>query len=295
MANGPGIVGMGTDNASDHRRRRRQTSFSLAQVRIKSTHHPMALQPVLGTATGTCDGRSTMTAIRLQKFLSEAGACSRRRGEKHILAGEVTVNGNVVTALGTKVDPRTDRVHLQGTLVKRPDRLVYVMLNKPAGVVTSCEHRGEPVVTDLVELPQRLFPVGRLDKESTGLLLLTNDGRIHHRLSHPSFDHEKEYDVTVQRPIGDANLEALRRGMPLDGVRTRYAQVRRISAKRFRIVLKEGKNRQIRRMVGKVGHRVTRLHRLRVVDLTLGRLANGRWRHLSGDEIRRLLNSLELE
>ena len=215
-----------------------------------------------------------MPLMRLQKFLSEAGACSRRRGEKHILAGEVAVNGEVVTALGTKVDPHTDTVHLKGIRVASSGTLFYVMLNKPAGVVTSCEHRGEPVVTDLVDLPQRLFPVGRLDKDSTGLLLLTNDGRIHHRLSHPSFDHEKEYDVSVRQPIDDASLDAMRKGMRLDGAMTRRARVKRISANRFRIVLKEGKNRQIRRMVGKVGNRVTRLHRIRMADLRLGRLAN---------------------
>ena len=235
-----------------------------------------------------------MPLIRIQKFLSEAGACSRRTGEKHILTGEVTVNGKVVTALGTKVDPAVDTVHLKGVRVQKADRLVYVMLNKPTGVVTSCEHRGEPVVTDLVDLPQRLFPVGRLDKESTGLLLLTNDGRIHHRLSHPSFDHEKEYDVSVQRTIDDAALEALRQGMRLDGAMTRKARVKRIAARRFRIVLKEGKNRQIRRMVGKVGNRVARLHRIRVSDLKLGRLGKGEWRHLTTDEVRRLLNRLEL-
>jgi pseudouridine synthase len=233
--------------------------------------------------------------IRLQKFLSEAGACSRRKGEAHILAGNVTVNGAVVVTLGTKVDPETDMVHLNGLPVGKPDQLIYVMLNKPEGIVASCEHRGEPVVTDLVDLPQRLFPVGRLDKDSTGLLLMTNDGRIHHRLSHPSFDHEKEYDVTVQWPLADQALAAMQKGMPLSGVMTRPARVHRISGNRFRIVLKEGKNRQIRRMVNKVGNRVVRLHRIRVADLKLGGLAKGSWRHLRPGETRRLLDRLQLK
>jgi pseudouridine synthase len=232
--------------------------------------------------------------VRLQKFLSEAGACSRRKGEAHILAGDVTVNGMVVSTLGTKVDPEADVVHLNGMPVGKPDRHIYVMLNKPEGIVTSCEHRGEPVVTDLVNLPQRLFPVGRLDKDSTGLLLMTNDGRIHHRLSHPSFDHEKEYDVTVQRPLADQDLAAMEKGMPLSGVMTRPARVHRLSGNRFRIVLKEGKNRQIRRMVKKVGNRVVRLHRIRVADLKLGDLAKGSWRHLRPEELRRLLKKLQL-
>lgn len=236
-----------------------------------------------------------MALVRLQKFLSEAGACSRRKGEAHILAGNVTVNGAVVVTLGTKVDSEADAVHLKGVPVGKPDRRIYVMLNKPEGVVASCKHRGEPVVTDLVDLPQRLFPVGRLDKDSTGLLLLTNDGRIHHRLSHPSFDHEKEYDVTVQWPLADQALAAMEKGMPLSGVMTRPARVRRISRNRFRIVLMEGKNRQIRRMVKQAGNRVVRLNRIRVADLELGGLGKGSWRHLSPGEIQRLLKQLRLQ
>ena len=235
-----------------------------------------------------------MALVRLQKFLADAGACSRRKGEAHILAGRVTVNGSVVTTLGTKVNADTDQVRLDGRLVTASQQDIYVMLNKPGGVVSSCRHRGEPVVTDLIDLPQRLFPVGRLDKDSTGLLLLTTDGRIHHRLSHPSFDHEKEYEVTVERPIQDEALDLLRSGLPLSGVMTRPARVTRLSRRRFRIVLMEGKNRQIRRMVQKVGNRVVGLDRIRVADIKLGNLARGSWRHLRADERRRLLDRLGL-
>jgi len=236
-----------------------------------------------------------MALVRLQKFLADAGACSRRKGEAHILAGRVTVNGDVITRLGSKVDPDTDTVCLNGQTVALSEGNIYVMLNKPAGVVSSCRHRGEPVVTDLVDLPQRLFPVGRLDKDSTGLLLLTSDGRIHHRLSHPSFDHEKEYDVTVERPIDNHALGLLEKGLPLSGVMTRPARVTRISKRQFRIVLMEGKNRQIRRMLKKVGNTVVRLHRIRVAGLKLGNLARGAWRHLRADERRRLLDQLGLK
>jgi 23S rRNA pseudouridine2605 synthase/23S rRNA pseudouridine2604 synthase len=236
-----------------------------------------------------------MTLVRLQKFLSQAGACSRRKGETHILAGDVTVNGKTVTTLGTKVNPECDMVQLNGAPVGRTDPHVYVMLNKPAGVVSSCDHRGERVVTDLVDLPQRLFPVGRLDRDSTGLLLLTNDGRIHHRLSHPSFDHEKEYDVKVKWPVEDGDLDAMRKGVSLSGVMTRPACVTRLSNRRFRIVLKEGRNRQIRRMVKEVGNRVVALHRIRVADVMLGKLEKGGWRHLTEDEVERLLRRLKLE
>ena len=233
--------------------------------------------------------------VRLQKFLSQAGVCCLTQGERHILAGDVAVNGRLVTALGTKIDPDCDTIRFKGALVAVSGRRIYVMLNKPEGTVTSCRHRNQAVVTDLVDLPQRLFPVGRLDKDSTGLLLLTNDGRIHHRLSHPSFDHEKEYQVTVQWPIDDAALDAMAAGIRLSDALTRPARVRRIADRSFRIVLMEGRNRQIRRMVQQVGHRVVELHRLRVADLTLGRLPKGAWRLLTRAETRQLLDRLQLK
>ena len=231
-----------------------------------------------------------MTLMRLQKYLSTAGFCSRRSGEAYILRGAVTVNDQTVTELGTKVDPDRDTVAVDGQTVRLQGKSVYILLNKPAGFVTSCRHPGERVVLDLVTVAQRIFPVGRLDKDSRGLLLLTNDGRIHHRLSHPSFDHEKEYEVTVAAPIADGALMKMARGMPLMGTRTRPATVRRLTARRFRIVLQEGRNRQIRRMVGKLGHQVIDLKRIRLANLSLGRLVEGTWRHLSPGEVAALLS-----
>ena len=230
-----------------------------------------------------------MSEMRLQKFLSSAGICSRRKGEEFIVAGKVSVNGKIITELGTKIDPARDQVDVDGQVIKPTDEFIYIALNKPGDYVTSCSHPGEKIVVDLVDISERIYPVGRLDKDSTGLLLLTNDGRIHHRLSHPSFDHEKEYDVSVARPISDGALQKMRAGLPLMGTRTRPARVARISARRFRIVLQEGKNRQIRRMVRKVGNKVTRLQRIRVAGIKLGKLASGKWRHLSQSEKESLL------
>ncbi|MDX2500167.1 MAG: pseudouridine synthase [Deltaproteobacteria bacterium] len=227
--------------------------------------------------------------MRLQKFLSSAGVCSRRKGEEFIVAGKVSVNGKIITELGTKIDPARDQVDVDGQVIKPTDEFIYIALNKPGDYVTSCSHPGEKIVVDLVDISERIYPVGRLDKDSTGLLLLTNDGRIHHRLSHPSFDHEKEYDVSVARPISDGALQKMRAGLPLMGTRTRPARVARISARRFRIVLQEGRNRQIRRMVRKVGNKVTRLQRIRVAGIKLGKLASGKWRHLSQSEKESLL------
>ena len=230
--------------------------------------------------------------MRLQKYLSSAGFCSRRKGEEYIKAGVVKVNGTVVTELGTKVDPENDRIEVNQTPIQADQNRVYIALNKPKDYVTSCDHPGEKIVLDLVDIPQRIYPVGRLDKDSTGLLLLTNDGRLHHRLSHPSFDHEKEYEVTVRSHISDGALTSLEKGMPMMGTRTRPAKIKRLSSNRFRIVLKEGKNRQIRRMVRKVGRRVTGLKRIRISNIKLGRLSQGSWRHLAEKEKRGLLKTL---
>jgi len=228
--------------------------------------------------------------IRLQKFLSAAGVCSRRRGEDLIRAGRVTVNGQVVAELGAKVDPDKDRVSVDDQPVKPAPRMVYIALNKPRGYVTSCRHAGKKIVLELVNVAERIYPVGRLDKDSTGLLLLTNDGRLHLKLSHPSFDHEKEYDVTVERPISDGALRRMAEGVPILDTRTRPAVVTRLGERAFRIVLKEGRNRQIRRMVRRLGNEVVELKRSRVASVRLGRLAEGAWRHLSAEEVAALLS-----
>lgn len=233
-----------------------------------------------------------MPQVRLQKYLSESGVCSRRAGEGLIREGRVSVNETIVTRLGTKIDPKTDRVKVDGRPVTGHPPRIYIALNKPKGYVTSCNHPGEQVVIDLVDLPVRLYPVGRLDKDSIGLLLLTNDGRLHHHLSHPGFDHEKEYEVTVQRPISDDDLQQLATGVVLKGRKTRPADVERLSGRRFRMVLREGRNRQIRRMLRQLGHRVRRLKRIRMANITLGRLPPGGWRYLTRAETKSLLSGL---
>ena len=230
--------------------------------------------------------------MRLQKYLSEAGVCSRRKGEEYIKAGLVRVNSRIVAELGTKVDPEKDRVEFDGKIIALTSEPIYIALNKPKGYVTSCSHPGEKIVLDFIDIPQRIYPIGRLDKDSTGLLILTNDGTLHHRLSHPSFDHEKEYDVTVSRPITDGSLRNIAKGLPMMGTKTRPTEIQRISSRRFRIVLKEGRNRQIRRMVRKVGNHVIRLKRIRISKIKLGSLAEGNWRNLAEKEKTELLTRL---
>ena len=233
-----------------------------------------------------------MVEMRLQKYLSAAGICSRRKGEEYIKAGWVKVNGKVVTELGVKVDPERDAVEVECDAIRSDSAPIYIALNKPKGYVSSCRQQNEQVVMDLLDISDRVYPIGRLDKDSTGLLLLTNDGYLHHRLTHPSFNHEKEYEVTVAKPLPEGALRKLAEGLPMMGTRTRPARVNRISARRFRIVLQEGKNRQIRRMVRKVGNQVTSLKRIRIANIKLGNLPSGSWRHLTKREKEKLLKAL---
>ncbi len=234
-----------------------------------------------------------MPRIRLQKYLSQVGFCSRRKGEKHIVAGRVRVNGQIVSQLGVCVDTDSDHVAVNGQVVAAQPPKIYIALNKPAGYISSCKHRNAKIVLDLIDLKTRIYPIGRLDKDSVGLLLLTNDGALHQRLSHPSFDHEKEYEVTTARPLADSALQKMANGLYLDGVKTRPARVKRAGSRKFRITLQEGRNRQIRRMVAQLGGKVARLKRIRIANLRLGDLKEGRWRHLTAAEKRNLIKAVK--
>ena len=229
--------------------------------------------------------------MRLQKFLSKAGICSRRKGEEYIQFGWVKVNGKTVTELGVKVDPERDFVEVDSEAIELNTASITLALNKPRGYVSSCHQPDEKIVLDLVDISERIYPIGRLDKDSSGLLLLTNDGLLHHQLSHPSFNHEKEYEVKVAKVLPEGALTKLAKGLPMMGTRTRPAGVQRISARRFKIVLQEGKNRQIRRMVRKVGNQVVSLKRIRIANIKLGDLPSGSWRHLTPKELEGLLKA----
>ncbi|MCD6584794.1 MAG: rRNA pseudouridine synthase [Desulfobacteraceae bacterium] len=229
--------------------------------------------------------------IRLQKYLSGAGVCSRRKGEEYIKSGRVTVNGETVIQQGVQVDPGKDRVEVDGKVVRINDQKIYIILNKPAGYITSRSHGTRKIVFDLIDIKVRLNPVGRLDKDSTGLLLLTNDGELHNRLIHPSFDHEKEYEVETLKSVSDKSLEILRQGVVIENKKTRPAKIDRIAENSFKIILKEGRKRQIRRMVEKVDNRVASLHRIRISTLYIGKLKTGQWRHLSQNEVNALRKS----
>lgn len=222
---------------------------------------------------------------RLQKILSAAGVCSRRQAETYLQAGRVTVNGRPV-GLGDKADPERDVIALNGTLVGKPKAFTYIMLHKPRGYVTTlADDRGRPTVAQLIAgCPVRLWPVGRLDYDSEGLLLCTNDGALTQRLTHPSHQVEKEYLVRVSGDV-DAALPILTAPMCLDGEPLAPAQVSRLSPDRLRVVIHQGKNRQVRRMCAAAGLEVLRLKRVREGSITLGNLPCGEWRFLTEHEI----------
>jgi 23S rRNA pseudouridine2605 synthase len=223
---------------------------------------------------------------RLNRYLAGAGVASRRSVEEHIRAGRVTVNGTVA-GLATRVGPGDD-VRLDGRPVNRSP-LRTVLLHKPAGAVTTArDTHGRPTVVGLVGGDDRLFPVGRLDMETTGALLLTNDGDLAHLLMHPRHEVEKEYRATVEGEPGPEALERLRRGVALEDGMTAPAAVRLESASVVRLTIHEGRNRQVRRMLAAVGHPVIALERTRYASLTVDGLAPAAWRELAEDELRRL-------
>lgn len=206
------------------------------------------------------------------------GYCSRRKADEYIGSGKVRVNKQTVTEMGHKVDPTKDEVEVMGLEAKKSnvDNYVYFKMNKPFGYECTVKaEEGSKTVYDLIKVRERVFTVGRLDKESEGLLLFTNDGRLVYQLTHPKFEKEKEYEVTVDRNITDGHLKIMANGVDILGKTTAPAKVVRVSQRKFNIVLKEGMNRQIRRMCRKVGYRVHRLRRLRIGEIKLGNLEQG--------------------
>ncbi|MBU1018178.1 rRNA pseudouridine synthase [Patescibacteria group bacterium] len=233
-----------------------------------------------------------MPLLRLNKYLAQQGVASRREADRLIADGLISVNGAVVKEMGVKIDPEKDKVTVNKKVVERQEKLIYIALNKPAGYVTSVAHTRfeRDIVMDLIPLKERIFPVGRLDKNTTGLLILTNDGTLTFKLTHPSSECEKEYEVTVDGLIRPGQMDKLRAGVKLWGEKTKETQVKKISSNRMRIVLKEGKNRQIRRICEKVGLPVVALKRIRIKGLRLGDLPEGEYRNLTKAEIESLKN-----
>ncbi|CAH1227871.1 23S rRNA pseudouridine(2604) synthase RluF [Paenibacillus sp. JJ-223] len=220
--------------------------------------------------------------MRINKFISETGYCSRREADKLVESGKVTING-VKAELGSQAEEGDD-VRINGKPIREKRKHVYIALNKPVGITSTTERHIRGNIVDFVGHKERIFPIGRLDKDSEGLILMTNDGDIVNRILRSEGRHEKEYIVTVDRPVTTSFLKGMSTGVRILGEMTLPCKVNRISERVFRIILTEGKNRQIRRMCSAFGYEVKRLKRVRIMNIHLGEQATGVWRELSADE-----------
>jgi 23S rRNA pseudouridine2604 synthase len=225
--------------------------------------------------------------LRLNKYISETGACSRREADKWIEAGRVTCNGQTAV-LGTQVQAG-DEVRIDGQPIGAKKKQIYLALHKPVGITCTTEAHIEDNIIDFVGHPERIFPIGRLDKDSEGLILLTNNGDIVNEILRSENNHEKEYIVTVDRPISDLSLKMMASGVKIRGELTKPCGVRRVDQQTFRMILTQGLNRQIRRMCSALGYKAQRLQRVRIMNIQLGSLSAGKWRHLTDAELAGLL------
>ena len=239
-----------------------------------------------------------MEKIRLQKFLANAGICSRRKAEEYILEGKVKVNGKIIYELGMKIDPTQDEIIFDNNVVKLENNKVYILLNKPIGYVTTAKEQfGRPAVTDLVKgVKEKVLPVGRLDMYTSGAIILTNDGDFIYRVTHPKYEVEKKYQVTVRGIVTDDDIEKLKNGVKIDNYISGKAKVKVLkideakNISRIQITIHEGKNREVRKMCKAIGKNVIALHRSKIESIDVKNLALGEWRYLRDEEVLRLKN-----
>ena len=233
--------------------------------------------------------------IRLQKYLAECGLASRRKAELLISEGSVSVDGKIITEMGYKLDPELQEVRYKGELVRRKKKHTYILLNKPRGYVTTMsDPQGRPIVTSLIkDLDVRVFPVGRLDIDTEGALILTDDGELAHKILHPSHESNKTYEVLVKGLISPGKIKKLEQGIAIDGRKTWPAKISKAvkqgPASRLVITIHEGRKRQVRKMFEAVGHPVINLKRIAYGQLRLGSLPSGSYRYLSAEELKKLL------
>ena len=239
-----------------------------------------------------------MEEIRLQKFLSNSGVCSRRNAENLIINGKISVNGKIVTELGTKVNPEKDEVYYDGKKVKLESKFVYILLNKPIGFVTTVKDQfGRPTVLDLVKtVDEKVLPVGRLDMYTSGAIILTNDGDFIYKVTHPKNEINKTYNATVKGIVDLNDVKKLENGVKIDDYISGKAQVKilKIDEKknisRLQITIHEGKNREVRKMCSAIGKDVIALHRAKIGNIGVKDLKIGEWRFLSKDEVKGFMN-----
>ncbi len=227
----------------------------------------------------------------LNKFISSTGICSRREADKWITAGRVQINGKIAQK-GNRVF-ENDTVKVDGKRIKSKPSMVYIALNKPPGVTSTTDLSDKDNIIDFIKHPKRIFPIGRLDKASSGLILLTNDGDIVNKILRTENNHEKEYIVTVDKPITDEFINKMRKGVPILGTKTKECYLKKLSEKKFKIILTQGLNRQIRRMCEYFDYKVMTLKRVRIMNIELTSLKVGKWRDLTDLELQDLKKQLD--
>ena len=232
--------------------------------------------------------------MRINKFLSNSGVASRRKCDEIIKEGKVFVNGKQVTELGRQVNPKKDKVMIEGKRITLPSSFVYIKLNKPKGYAcTASDEKGRKTIYELIDTDERLFSIGRLDYDTEGLLLLTNDGEFANKVAHPRYHMEKEYRVTAEGEIKESELAVMRKGVVVDGERMPSARVEKLSFEngftKLSVVIDEGQNRQIRRMFEAIGHQIKLLKRVRIGTVKLGGLNRGEYKDLTEDELNSLV------
>lgn len=234
-----------------------------------------------------------MENIRLQKFLANAGICSRRKAEEYILEGRVKVNGVIIYELGMKMNPAIDEIICDGKVVKLDNNKVYILLNKPIGYVTTVKEQfGRPAVTDLLKgIKEQVLPVGRLDMYTSGAIILTNDGDFIYKVTHPKYEVEKTYQVTVRGIVNNDEIERLKNGVKIDNYISAKAKVKILkidktkNVSRIQITIHEGKNREVRKMCKAIDKKVIALHRSKIESIDVKDLALGEWRYLNKEEV----------
>ena len=232
---------------------------------------------------------------RLQKYLANCGVASRRKCEEYIKQGKIKVNGEIVTELGTKINPEEDIIEFENKTIKQNSKNIYILLNKPIGYVTTADDQfGRDTVLDLVKVRERIVPVGRLDMYTSGALILTNDGDFVYKVTHPKHEIEKTYTVTVKGIVQNSEIEQLRQGVKIEEYTTKPAKVKILKTdtekdiSRLEITIHEGKNRQVRKMCEAVGRKVLALHRSKIGNIGVKDLELGKWRYLNSKEVEQL-------
>ena len=240
-----------------------------------------------------------MEEVRLQKYLANQGICSRRKAEEHILNGDVKVNGKVITELGSRIDPNKDMVYFMDEKVEKNKKKVYILLNKPIGYVTTTKDQfGRDAILDLVKVKENILPVGRLDMYTSGAIILTNDGDFIYKVTHPKYEIEKTYNVTLKGIITNEEIEKLRKGVEIEDYVSGKAKVRLLkidkekNISRIEITIHEGKNREVRKMCTAIGRKVLALHRSKIENIDVKDLKLGEWRYLSKREVELLSRTI---